>query len=81
MFIFSRRSAVFISFALVDRLGRRVLLLSALGVMALGLGLIGLAYAAFPDYKSTACIIAILLFIGAFEGNPSTTKGGGGALS
>ena len=62
--------SVFISFALVDRLGRRTLMLSALALMAAGTGLMALAYAAFPDHKAPAAITALLLFIGAFECGP-----------
>lgn len=35
-----------------------------------GTGLLGLAYAAFPDNKSVVCIISILMFVGAFECGP-----------
>jgi len=41
--------SVFVSFVLVDKLGRRVLMLAALVMMALGLGLLGTAYAAFAE--------------------------------
>jgi len=62
--------SVFISFALVDRLGRRPLMLMALVLMSLGTGLLSLAYEAFPAHKSVIAIISILMFIGAFECGP-----------
>jgi SP family arabinose:H+ symporter-like MFS transporter len=62
--------SVFISFALVDRLGRRVLMLSALAVMAIGAGLMSLAYQAFDAHKGPIAIVALLLFVGAFECGP-----------
>lgn len=42
---------VFISFALVDRLGRKPLMLGALLFMSIGAGLLALAYQVFPDHK------------------------------
>lgn len=62
--------SVFISFALVDRLGRRPLMLGALFFMFLGAGLMSLAYEAMPDHKAAPAIIAMILFIGAFECGP-----------
>jgi len=62
--------AVFISFALVDKLGRRPLMLGALIVMTIGTGILSLAYFAFPANKSAIAILSIILFIGAFECGP-----------
>jgi len=62
--------AVFISFVLVDRMGRRPLMLGSVFGMALGLGLMALAYAAFPQSKAPAAIVAIIIFIGSFECGP-----------
>jgi len=62
--------SVFISFALVDRLGRRVLMLSALAIMGLGAGLMALAYEVWPEHKGPPAILALLLFVGAFECGP-----------
>jgi Na+/melibiose symporter-like transporter len=62
--------SVFISFVLVDRLGRRTLMLGALAVMTVGSGLMALAYEAFPSQKGPVAILALLLFVGAFECGP-----------
>lgn len=62
--------SVFISFALVDRLGRRPLMLGALAFMFLGAGLMSLAYEAFNAHKAVPAILAMILFIGAFECGP-----------
>lgn len=62
--------AVFVSFALVDKLGRRPLMLGALCLMTVGTGLLSLAYEAFPANKSVVAIISVILFIGAFECGP-----------
>jgi len=62
--------SVFISFALVDRLGRRALMLGALAVMAVGTGLMAVGYQFLPDHIGPLAIVAILLFVGAFECGP-----------
>lgn len=62
--------SVFISFGLVDRLGRRPLMLGALFFMFLGSGLMSLTYVAFADHKAVPAIFAMILFIGAFECGP-----------
>ena len=61
---------VFISFALVDRLGRRPLMLVSLACMALATFILGTAYAFFPAQKATIAIFSIMLYIGAFECGP-----------
>lgn len=61
---------VFISFALVDKLGRRPLMLGALVLMTIATFILGLAYATFPDKKGPIAILSILLFIAGFECGP-----------
>jgi MFS family permease len=62
--------SVFISFALVDRCGRRPLMLTSIFLMGCGAGLMSLAYEAFPDQKAPIAIISLILFVGAFECGP-----------
>jgi len=62
--------SVFGSFVLVDRFGRRTLMLATLLAMCIATGLMSLAYAAFPDHKAPIAILSILLFVGAFELGP-----------
>lgn len=45
-------------------------LLVQLSLMAVGTGLMALAYQVFPDHKGPIAIVAILLFVGAFECGP-----------
>jgi len=59
--------SVFLSFALVDKLGRKVLMLGALSAMFAAEVLMGLAYSAFSDQKSALAIAAIIIFVGAYE--------------
>ena len=64
--------SVFISFGLVDRLGRRPLMLGALALMGLGAGMMAAAYQFFPQssWHAPVAIVALLLFVGAFECGP-----------
>ena len=66
-------ASVFVSFAFIDKLGRRPLLLGSLSVMAVATIMSGIAYsienlATTP--KAVIQILAIMLFIGGFESGP-----------
>ena len=56
-----------VSFALVDRVGRRPLMLTALVLMTVAAAAMALALAVFREQRAPVAIAAILVFVGAFE--------------
>ena len=59
--------SVFISFALVDRFPRKVLLLGTLTLMTLSSLVLGFVDSVAPSISAYVSVLAIMLFIGAFE--------------
>ena len=59
--------AVFISFALVDRLPRKTLLIITLTLMTIAALVLGFVDTVAPSISAYVSVLAIMLFIGAFE--------------
>ena len=56
-----------VSLLLIDRAGRRPLLLSTLPIAAIGLALLGVSFKIEADYKGILALIALLIYMLGFS--------------
>ena len=62
--------SVFVSFLLIEKLGRKILLLSALTLMTTSCIIMSLSSNVLIEYKTPLSILSIVLFVLAFESGP-----------